>query len=524
MINIKKITLIILLSASSLCANSYNTDPLIARGIDPHILNLAVTPFKQKVAYNAEITYLVEKDGQKEERTVHMLFDPYTSYGIDIRLQIPKHDLDYYDKSDVKEDLDRLMGLQSYLQSERLYDQESIHYIGKTGDFETIAFRLDPKAIPRELKEYRDFDGVLSLKNDELYMIEISNTKPFRDQGIDITHFKKVLYFSKVKGYTGYLVQKTVIEVDGSKDEVPYHTVTTTNILSYWNKENEHLVLENKGETQKQRLSEAEYETIFVNLDRTLPILGQDARKEGYDLPKAYGISLITMMQNTRFYMESFEVNGHDISDLFDKSSKFENQTMISMVQFDAWILPFLNVGVMVGGADTSSNVTLGTTNRCLGGIVAPDGSCLIVDTGGNEVKIDGLPTNSIIYGFGTTLGGGVGNFFATVNLQYMTSYTKSADVKTDILVVTPMFGYYFQDYGIRVLGGGMYEDLKEYLDFNLAGSGYDNVSGRIGLRSEKWAGTLGVNYDFTRHWSSNVLVSYGKDFQNLNFVVTYRW
>jgi len=524
MINVKHMFPIVMMAASVVSADIYNTNPLIERGIDPHVLNLAVTPFKQKLAYSAETTSIVTQNGKTVEHTVDTLFDPYKSYGIDIRLQIPKKDLHSYDESEVKENLDRLMGLQSYLQSERLYDRKSIRFVEKVGDTETIYFHLNPKAIPREIKQFKSFQGTVTIKNGELFMIELHNTEPFRDQGIDVKKYQKKLYFSKVKEHSGYLLQKTVIEVHGSKEEVPYDTLVTTNVLDYLDNNMHPIHLVNESAPSKKKLDEDAYKTIFVNLDRTLPILGQDARKAGYDLPKAYGISLITMMQNTRFYMESFEVNGQDISGLFDKSSKFENETMISMVQFDTWILPFLNLGIMIGGADTSSDVTLGTPNRCLGGIVAPDGSCMVADVGGNEITIDGLKTNSIIYGFGATIGGGVGNFFTTVNLQYMTSYTKSADVKTDILVITPMFGYYFQDYGIRVLAGGMYEDLKEHLDFNLADAGYDNVSGRIGLRAEKWAGTLGVNYDFTRHWVSNVLVSYGEDFQNLNFVVTYRW
>ena len=153
-----------------------------------------------------------------------------------------------------------------------------------------------------------------------------------------------------------------------------------------------------------------------------------------------------------------------------------------------------------------------------------PDGSCGIADVGGASVALHGLNTDSILYGAGTTLAGGAGNFFTTINFQYMTSYTASADVKTTIIVVAPMIGYYFQDYGIRVMGGAMYEDLKETLEFDLTEAGKPKVKGVVGLRAEKWAATGGVNYDFTRHWTSSVVVSYGEDFQNLNYIVTYRW
>ena len=518
-----KLLLAFALITTTAFADTFNTNPLIERGIDPHILNLSVTPFKQKLAYSAEAVYTIKTNGEEKKHTMNLVFDPYKSYGIDIRMQVPLNELHNYDESEMVNDLDQLMGLQSYLQAERLYDQSSVRFEGHNGEMDVVSFNFNDDAIPREIKQFKDFEGKVFIANDELRMIEVTNHKPYRDDGIDVKHFKKRLYFSRVKGHSGYLLEKTIIELDGTKDEKPYALKATTHIISYWNKKEEPIYLENSEDGSRRAFKEGEYKTFSVNLDRTLPLLGQQARREGYDLPKAYGISLITMMQSTRFYMTSFEVDGKDLSKYFDKSSKYENSTMVSMVQFDTWILPFLNVGVMVGGTDSSTTVTLDTTNRCLGGVEAPDGSCILADVGGKSITLDPFRTNSVLYGFGTTLAGGVGDFFGTINLQYMTSYTKAAEVKTEIIVITPMFGYYFKDYGVRVMGGGMYEDLKESLDFDLTG-GDIPLKGTIGLGAEKWAGTLGVNYDFTRHWTSNLIMAYGVDFQNLNFVVGYRW
>jgi len=496
-------------------ADALNINPLIERGIDPHVLNISVTPFKQKVAYQAETEYYVKLDGKETTHSVKLLFDPFTEYGIDIRLQVPTDELEHYDEGEVITSLDKTMALQSYLQAERLYDRNSIRYVGQENGMEKIFFRLDSDTIPREIGQYKTFEGYAYIKDGELYMIEVSNTEPYRDYGIEVEHYTKQNYFSKVKGYNAYLPQKEVVIISGTKDGKSYKAESTTYVLNYWDKEKNPIILENSIKDPFPSNENKEYETFYVKLDRILPLLGQATRKEGYDLPKAFGISLITMMQQTRFYMTSFEVDGQDLSRYFDKSSKYENTTMVSMVQFDTWILPFLNVGVMVGGTDTSTTVTLDTAtiNSTLGGLVSD-----------KSVTLTPFNTKSMLYGFGTTLAGGVGDFFGTINLQYMSSYTKSADVKTQIIVVTPMFGYYFKDYGVRVMGGGMYEDLKESLDFDLTEAGKPALKGTVGLGANKWAATFGVNYDFTRHWTSNIVMAYGEDFQNLNFVVTYRW
>lgn len=498
---------------TTMYAKLFNTDPLISRGVDPHVINLIVTPFNQDVGYKMVTDADESIDDVHIKHTFNLLYDPFKSYGIDIRLQIPKEQVSQYDESDMKEDLDRLMGVQSYLQSERLYDQNSLKYLGKRDGYDVIYFQFKEDAIPRELKFYKSFEGTVYIKDGVLKKIEAVNTKPFYLEGVDVEKYKKVIYFEKPTANEGYLVSKSDVSIKGTKKGAPYTSLLHGEVSYYWDESQAIITLENGSNTTKS-VDDKAYKTIFVELDRTLPLLGQDARKEGYDLPKAFGVSLITMMQQTRFYMTSFVVDDHDISSSFDENSRYENVTMVSMLQFDTWILPFLNVSLFLGGTDTATDLTLDTNPICT----------VVGCVGGGEKSFDPFITNSLLYGVGATLGGGVGNYFTTINFQYMTAYTKSADVQTEVTVITPLVGYYFQDYGVRVMVGGMYEDLKEYLDFDLAEAGAPNLKGRVGLRADKWAGTFGVNYDFTRHFVGNLVFAYGKDFQNASVVTTYRW
>lgn len=45
-----------------------------------------------------------------------------------------------------------------------------------------------------------------------------------------------------------------------------------------------------------------------------------------------------------------------------------------------------------------------------------------------------------------------------------------------------------------------------------------------VGLRTEKWANVVVVNYDFNRTCIAATLYSYGEDIQNLSVSATYRF
>lgn len=95
----------LLLVIGSVNAVPYNSNVLIERGIDPHIINLAVTTFRQQIAYKIEIEYKKNIDGVDSVQEFNLLYDPFASYGIDVRIQVPKADMEKYDEGDIKEEI-----------------------------------------------------------------------------------------------------------------------------------------------------------------------------------------------------------------------------------------------------------------------------------------------------------------------------------------------------------------------------------------------------------------------------------
>ena len=497
----------------SAIAVPYNSNVLIERGIDPQIINLAVTTFRQQIAYKMEVKYSKDIDGQVTEQEFNLLYDPFASYGIDVRLQVPKEDVEKYDEGDIKEELDEIMGLQSYLLTDKLYDENSLQVESAEDDVTIISFTFNKDAIPREIKYYKDLTGRVYIKNNVMEKIVLSSEARFEHKDTEIKSYEKTLHFTKVPMNGGYLLKNSEVHITAEQDGKSISIDISGNVTEYWNEESKAVSWRGGASKREPTEEDDKYHTIYVDLDRTFPLLGQSARKAGYDLPKPFGIAAVTMLQKTTLHMTSFELNGVAIppSLIGGPNSRYESQALAGLVRMDMWLLPFVNIGVILGGVESSTDVTLDV----LSGIPILAG----------QHEIQSLSTSSLLYGVGGTVAGGAGNFFATVDMQYITAYTEAADLDLTMTIVTPIVGYNFQNVGVRVLFGAQYQDMKEEIvakvDLDSDGA-IDTV--RVGLASEKWATLIGVEKGFTRHWNGSLMYSQGEDRSSLNMMIGYRF
>jgi len=517
-----RILILMLIGLNTVFAAPYNSNILIERGIDPQIINLAVTTFRQKVAYKMRAEYSKSINGAETKQDFNIIFDPFASYGIDVRIQVPKADMDKYDAGDIREELDQLMGLQSYLLTDKLYDENSLQIESSSNETTIVLFKFNANAIPREMKYFEDLTGRIYIKNNIMEKIVLSNDIRFKRNDVEVTNYTKTMFFTKVPMNGGYLLKQAEVIIEGEKDGVIVNANIKGEVVKYWN-QGKQAVSWRSGAQKRAVVADADsekYHTIFVELDRTFPLLGQDARKLGYDLPKPFGVSLVTMFQNTTLHMTSFEVDGNDsLTTLLggsDSKSKYESVANAALVRADMWLLPFLNLGILLGGVDSTTDVTLAVTDDLpplLGG--------------GSETQLPPFGTSSVLYGAGITVAGGVGNFFATIDLQHITAYTEAAEVDLSMTIATPIFGYSFQDLGLRLLVGAQYQDMKEELTATVNLDGNDATPENeilVGLRSEKWAGLIGVEKGFNRHWNGSLMYSSGEDRGSFNMMLGYRF
>jgi len=495
------------------------------RGIDPKIINTTISSTRQNVAFRMKIEHTLLSKNKKSNLQYYMVMDPYPSYGIEMQIQIPKEDLDDVDASDIKKTLDELMGLQLYIQHSTLYDLSSFKLLQDDANETIVSFRFNEEILPRELNHLKNLQGYVHMVNGKLQKIEITNNKRFEMRGIEVDNYKKTTYFKPVKT-GGYLIVKEEMHYQGIYDEMPYSETLVGDVTEYWNV-NRHLITFEAGQLdQTVDIEEKGYETIAVDLDRTFPLLGKQARKAGYDLPKTYGITLINMFQDTNIHMTSFKIDGSDIdfNKVLDGDSTYKSITYAPLIRADMWVLPFVSFSLILGGTDTSTDVTL-VSDSGLSVPTLPSLPPLEIIPPGSSVSLDSFTTNAVLYGVGATVAGGFDNYFTTIDFQYIVAYTPSAEVSVDMMIITPLVGYTFRDYNTRFFIGAQYQRLAQELTFNVdIPNSTDKLSGEIGLRSDEWAGVIGTDYSFTRNWSANLLYSQGVDRKNMILGITYRF
>jgi hypothetical protein len=95
----------------------------------------------------------------------------------------------------------------------------------------------------------------------------------------------------------------------------------------------------------------------------TLPFLGKGAYQRGYDLPHAWGLSVIYFTQTQEINITNTQIgfNGSSQADFSDFIQFGPTIATTNAVSFrpDMWVFPFLNVYGIIGGGTTSTNVTL---------------------------------------------------------------------------------------------------------------------------------------------------------------------
>jgi len=517
---------LILISIAQLLAHEpFNSNILVEYKIDPNIINNVVSTTRQGVAYRMHIKHHILSEGDNENFDYYLLVDPYPSYGTELKVQFHKNDIVFIDQSDVKKTLDELMGMELYLQHGPLYDIDSLKVETTTPTKTIITFKLNKEAMPRELKHFRDINGYIYIIDGKLEKIILKNNKRFELRNIEVNSYEKSTYFKPVST-GGYLMSSERLKIQGLYAGLPYSETLDGTVTEYWNAKREEITFSVGTQKNIINIDDAQYETVSVDLDRLFPLLGQEARKAGYDLPKPFGITFINMFQDTLMHMTSFKIDGVpiDFNKILDGDSTYRSITYAPLVRADIWVLPFVSFSLILGGTDTNTDVSLVSESGLENPLYPITGDEYIIAPG-STLNLDAFTTNAILYGVGATVAGGFNNYFTTIDFQYIVAYTPSAEVSVDMMIITPLIGYSFNEYNTRLFIGAQYQRLAQQLTFNVDIPNSDEkLSGEIGLRSDEWAGVIGTDYTFTRNWSANLLYSEGVDRRNMILGIAYRF
>ena len=250
--------------------------------------------------------------------------------------------------------------------------------------------------------------------------------------------------------------------------------------------------------------------------DHKLPFLAQKVVDMGYDLPLPYGVGVTFAAVDQEQVLDSLEVgiNGRE-KEPFDfvafDNAKSESDSW--SIKADAWLFPFMNVFVMLGGVDGSAPLDVlidgnGMLDQlditCTG--FPPNPLCAILEDQTFLLPIE-AKFEGYTYGIGTVLAGGWNNWFVTLPISFTHADMDGKDTEGQVFTVTPRFGRAFnlgRNGNLAVFVGG------NWLSSDLTVSG--TVSTPDGLltidytidqvNKDPWNALIGFNWDINKRFS----------------------
>jgi hypothetical protein len=165
------------------------------------------------------------------------------------------------------------------------------------------------------------------------------------------------------------------------------------------------------------------------------PLLADEARKRGYELPLPYGASIVlTGLSGRKIDVTDVRLGlegnpGTSISDFVDLGST--SDVFNANLKFDLFVLPFLNVYALLGYVHNESESKASIT------VTTPGPG------GGDVVYERTIPTelDGMVGGLGFALAGGYRNFFLVADCSYIRSDLGFDDNFT-ALIATVRAGY----------------------------------------------------------------------------------
>ena len=227
----------------------------------------------------------------------------------------------------------------------------------------------------------------------------------------------------------------------------------------------------------------------------------------GIELPRRFGFAMnfIYMERDIEVTDVTVKVGDRPPESIADRASfDVANRTTLSMVRFDAWVLPFLDFYAMAGQARTDTSLAASFE------ITPPIGDPIPVVVEQNS-WVDGP-----VYGGGATLVVGHGEFFAMLDANFARSDLDLFDGTVDALLLSGRVGW-FRDTGLgqwRVWTGLMYLDSSRTLtittDIPVFGPTQVEVEQRpVNPTTFELGGSLSIN----RRWE--LLVEVGSNFDD---------
>ena len=500
----------------------YAQDPLSERGIHPKILDVMVTDMSQNLKYTqqADITITTEKETFNDRALI--VFNPFTEYGIDLYMKFDEEDPDTMAPRKFRKMLENRMKLQHQLRvMEFQYDPKTIEVESQDGDKAVIKFRYSKFALPQHVAWMRFLQGRVWVEGNRVKRMELSldEGKSFYTDGMQVRELQMKADFIRVANGQDLLnnVENTIkAEYYGFKlfNWGDKFTISFNTKIQEYSAENGTVIYQMPADTPEFLKDSEKLTTVRVQLDNTFPLWGREIRKEGFDLPKAFGVSAMYNEMVIDMNFTSFTINGEQqaIEAIFDPNgSGITVDSVVPQVRADWFVLPFLNLMVIAGNAEATGRLKIKTT-----GIAQLIGLPPVIES---DIKLD-----LTMAGVGATLAAGYKNFFTAMTGTYMKTVTEGADSESTAISFTPLFGYQFVDYRFRLLAGAEYLKFDNKMEGTIDLGGGKLLDFNIGVETESWAWRTGIHKELGTNWELVASYTWGEDRSGYTLLFGYRW
>ena len=282
-------------------------------------------------------------------------------------------------------------------------------------------------------------------------------------------------------------------------------------------------------------------ETAVAEPTAILPFLGDEARKRGYVLPLPFGVSMNYMDMRQNINVDSINFTGLSLGN-FSLDNAFQigvgntrESSKTETLKLDAWLLPFMNVYGLVGHTEGHS------ISQIAVGLKGPNGK--VVPLPGMQDLDFRLDFKGTTYGMGTTLVGGIGNWFTVLDANYTQTRFDILDGSIDAFTFSPRVGYRFNTPSVDTLHlpagklnlwvGSMYQDVQQEFkgslnDLSMPSPMLQNMvnlanqdnNGRFDVKQHlqsPWNVLVGAQYELTQHF--NITTEFGFAERNSFFI-----
>ncbi|WP_163133759.1 hypothetical protein [Agarivorans sp. Alg241-V36] len=475
-------------------------------GIPDNLPDNVVSSMEQGLAYTMILNVDASEGDEHIHDVVYVVFEPNSEYGIDLYLKYDKTRTEISSEKRYRQLLNEAMKLQHRLITlGNRYDPNSVKLIEQTEQHTKLGYRYESYGLPQDIAFMRHLDAVATIEQGQLKRIELNNRQAFDHSFRRINEYRQSVEFFKNES-NQYIMSRRSLSFSGTRFSKPFKVSLEGEFISYRLASGEEVILRPELSVD---LNDQRFETVRVKLDRTFPIWGKEVRKRGYDLPMPFGVMLTYRRQSNFLDFTSFTINGSRAFEaIFDPEGSNGNiDTDAFTLRADMFVLPFLNVYGVVGKIKAKADLVIDTTK--LGEILIPQGKLVIP-----------LELNNTMAGLGAVSAVGYKNYFASLNVTYAISVTEEAGTNTTTWVMQPMVGYQFPDYRARILLGAEYQDLSS----SISGSLSSDFNYDIGIKSEKWAGVVGVHKEIGSQFETVLMYSKGQHRDAITWGFGYRF